>query len=106
MDLALRSVAFLWVSGEEKGLLGSQWFSDHISLPEGYKIVADINLDMVSRNDGKSIGITPSDKHADYSTLIPAAAPPPRKRVSQPNLTPMRSTSARTVTISPAKASR
>ena len=68
-----RSVAFLWVSGEEKGLLGSQWFSDHITLPEGYKIVADINLDMVSRNDGKTIGITPSDKHADYSTLIPAA---------------------------------
>jgi Peptidase family M28 len=68
-----RSVAFLWVSGEEKGLLGSQWFSDHVSLPEGYKIVADINLDMVSRNDGKTIGITPSDKHADYSTLIPAA---------------------------------
>jgi hypothetical protein len=69
-----RSVAFLWVSGEEKGLLGSQWFSDHITLPDGYKIVADINLDMVSRNDGKTIGITPSDKHADYSTLIPAAS--------------------------------
>jgi Peptidase family M28 len=68
-----RSIAFLWVSGEEKGLLGSQWFSDHISLPAGYKIVADINLDMVSRNDAKTIGITPSDKHADYSTLIPAA---------------------------------
>jgi hypothetical protein len=68
-----RSVAFLWVSGEEKGLLGSQWFSDHSTLPAGYKIVADINLDMVSRNDGKTIGITPSDKHADYSSLIPAA---------------------------------
>ncbi len=68
-----RSVAFLWVSGEEKGLLGSHWFSDHMTLPDGYKIVADINLDMVSRNDGKTIGITPSDRHADYSTLIPAA---------------------------------
>ena len=30
-----RSVAFLWVSGEEKGLLGSQWFADHVSLPSG-----------------------------------------------------------------------
>jgi hypothetical protein len=68
-----RSVAFLWVSGEEKGLLGSEWFSEHISLPEGYKIVADLNLDMVSRNDGHQVGITPSDKHPDYSTLIPAA---------------------------------
>jgi acetylornithine deacetylase/succinyl-diaminopimelate desuccinylase-like protein len=65
-----RSVAFLWVSGEEKGLLGSKWFSEHVTLPEDYKIVADINLDMVSRNDGTSIGITPSDKHADYSTLV------------------------------------
>ncbi len=68
-----RSVAFLWVSGEEKGLLGSEWFSDHTTLPKDYKIVADINLDMVSRNDGKTIGITPSDKHADYSTLVTAA---------------------------------
>lgn len=72
-DRPARSVAFLWVSGEEKGLLGSAYFSDHVSLPEGYKIVADINLDMVSRNDGKQVGITPSDKHPDYSTLIPAA---------------------------------
>ena len=59
--------------GRGKGPVGSQWFSDHVSLPADYKIVADINLDMVSRNDAKSIGITPSDKHADYSTLIPAA---------------------------------
>ena len=68
-----RTIAFLWVSGEEKGLLGSQWFSDHSPLPADYKIVADINLDMVSRNDAKQIGITPSPKHGDYSTLIPAA---------------------------------
>ncbi len=68
-----RSVAFLWVSGEEKGLLGSQWFADHMTLPEGYKVVADINLDMVSRNNASEIGITPSDKHQDYSTLVPAA---------------------------------
>ena len=67
-----RSIAFLWVSGEEKGLFGSDWFADHSPLPAEYKIVADINLDMVSRNDGKQVGITPSPKHADYSTLIPA----------------------------------
>src|SRR4029077_20135365 len=56
-----RSVAFLLVSGEVKGLLCSKWLSDHVTLPDGYKIIADINLDMVSRNDGKTIGITPSD---------------------------------------------
>jgi len=68
-----RSLAFLWVSGEEKGLLGSEWYSEHRILPEGASIVADINLDMVSRNDAKSIGVTPSPKHADYNSLIPAA---------------------------------
>jgi hypothetical protein len=68
-----RSVAFLWVSGEEKGLLGSQWFSDHMTLPDGHKIVADINIDMVSRNDPKKVSLTPSPKHGDYNTMIPAA---------------------------------
>jgi hypothetical protein len=69
-----RSIAFLWVSGEEKGLLGSRWFSEHVSLPEGFKIVADINIDMVSRNDGKSIGVTPSERHPSHSNLATLAA--------------------------------
>ncbi|QEH32501.1 Aminopeptidase S [Aquisphaera giovannonii] len=68
-----RSVAFLWVSGEEKGLLGSQWFAGHMTLPEGYKVVADINLDMVSRNDPHRIGVTPSPRHDEYNALVPAA---------------------------------
>jgi Zn-dependent M28 family amino/carboxypeptidase len=68
-----RSVAFLWVSGEEKGLLGSQWYSDHVTLPEDYKIVADINLDMVSRNNPHKIGVTPSPSHEKYNTLVTAA---------------------------------
>jgi Peptidase family M28 len=68
-----RSVAFLWVSGEEKGLLGSRWFSEHISLPGDYKIIADINIDMVSRNDGKSIGVTPSSSHASHTNLVTLA---------------------------------
>jgi hypothetical protein len=68
-----RSVAFLWVSGEEKGLLGSHWFADHMSLPTDHKIVADINLDMVSRNDPKKVGVTPSPEHGDYNSLVPAA---------------------------------
>jgi hypothetical protein len=68
-----RSVAFLWVSGEEKGLLGSHYFAEHGSLPADYKIVADINLDMVSRNDPRKIGITPSPKHSEYNSLVPEA---------------------------------
>ena len=68
-----RSVAFLWVSGEEKGLLGSHYFADHLTLPDNDKIVADINLDMVSRNDPRKIGITPSPRHPEYNSLIPVA---------------------------------
>ena len=68
-----RSVAFLWVSGEEKGLLGSKWWSEHMTLPDGCEIVADINMDMISRNDPDKIGVTPSAGHPDYSTIIPAA---------------------------------
>ena len=68
-----RSVAFLWVSGEEKGLLGSHWFADHPTLPADSKIVADINLDMISRNDRKKISITPSPQHGQYNSLVPAA---------------------------------
>ena len=44
-----------------------------MNLPTDYKIVADINLDMVSRNDSKKIGVTPSPKHGDYNSLIPMA---------------------------------
>ncbi len=68
-----RSIAFLWVSGEELGLLGSAWWADHMTLPDNYEIVANINMDMVSRNDPNLISATPSPDHPDYSTLIPAA---------------------------------
>ncbi|GIW86788.1 MAG: aminopeptidase [Isosphaeraceae bacterium] len=68
-----RSIAFLWVSGEEKGLLGSRYFSDHVTLPEGYRIVGNINMDMVSRNDAHQIGITPSPQHPKFSSLTQQA---------------------------------
>jgi len=40
-----RSVQFLAVTGEEKGLLGSRYFAAHPTVPG--RIVADLNLDMV-----------------------------------------------------------
>jgi hypothetical protein len=43
-----RSVLFLWVSGEEIGLFGSRYYSDHPLLPLRNTIAA-INLDMVGR---------------------------------------------------------
>jgi hypothetical protein len=44
-----RSVIFLAVSGEEKGLLGSQYFSENPTVPIE-DIVMNINVDMVGRN--------------------------------------------------------
>jgi len=44
-----RSLAFMTVSGEEKGLLGSQWYSDHPTLPLE-QTVANVNIDMIGRN--------------------------------------------------------
>ena len=44
-----RSVIFLAVSGEEKGLLGSEYFSENPTVPID-RIIMNINVDMVGRN--------------------------------------------------------
>jgi len=40
-----RSVIFLWITGEEKGLLGSRYFAEHPTVPAS-SIIANINTDM------------------------------------------------------------
>jgi hypothetical protein len=45
-----RSILFLHVSGEEKGLFGSRYYSDHPLIPID-KTVANINTDMIGRVD-------------------------------------------------------
>ena len=40
-----RSIAFVAVTGEEKGLLGSRYFAAHPTIPRGH-IVANVNTDM------------------------------------------------------------
>ncbi|GAB4038050.1 M28 family peptidase [Spirosoma gilvum] len=64
-----RSILFLTVSGEEKGLLGSQYYADMDPVLPLDKTVADLNIDMVGRVDdlhqGKSsnyIYVIGSDK--------------------------------------------
>lgn len=47
----LRSVMFLWVSGEEVGLFGSQAYVENPLVPLD-KTVADLNMDMVGRVKG------------------------------------------------------
>lgn len=43
-----RSVIFLWVAGEEKGLWGSQYFNQFPPI-DIKKVVADLNMDMIGR---------------------------------------------------------
>ena len=45
-----RSVLFVAFVGEEKGLLGSEWYSDHPAFPLDQH-VCDLNMDMVGRFD-------------------------------------------------------
>ncbi|HEX5436239.1 MAG TPA: M28 family peptidase [Gemmatimonadaceae bacterium] len=45
-----RSMLFVWHVGEEKGLLGSQYFTDHPTVPRD-SIVTQLNMDMVGRGD-------------------------------------------------------
>ncbi|MFO7894326.1 MAG: M20/M25/M40 family metallo-hydrolase [Longimicrobiales bacterium] len=61
-----RSVLFVAVSGEEKGLLGSRWFADHPTVPLDV-MVANVNLDMVARNAPDSIVVIGQE----YSSLGP-----------------------------------
>ena len=45
-----RSILFVWHVGEEKGLLGSAYFTDHPTVPRD-SIVAQLNMDMIGRGD-------------------------------------------------------
>jgi hypothetical protein len=45
----LRTIVFAWVNGEEKGLLGSQYYTSNPVFPMD-KTLLDINLDMVGRS--------------------------------------------------------
>lgn len=46
-----RSMLFMTVAGEEQGLLGSEYYSDHPVFPLD-KTVVDLNIDMIGRRDG------------------------------------------------------
>ncbi len=47
-----RSILFMWVTGEEKGLLGSEYYANNPIFPLE-KTVVDVNVDMVGRVDNK-----------------------------------------------------
>ncbi|HET7584204.1 MAG TPA: M28 family peptidase [Gemmatimonadaceae bacterium] len=49
-----RSILFVWHTGEELGLLGSRWYTDHPTVPRD-SIVAQLNMDMVGRGDSTDL---------------------------------------------------
>ena len=68
-----RSVMLMWVSGEEKGLLGSRAWTLDPYLPEGMVPLCNINIDMIGRNAADELAITPTSKHPAYSALTKVA---------------------------------
>jgi hypothetical protein len=68
-----RTALFVWHGAEERGLLGSRWYSGHPTV-EKSKIVAVLNADMIGRNHPDSaalLGVQPP--HLNSNALVAAA---------------------------------
>jgi len=63
-----RSIVFLNVSGEEKGLWGSEYFADHPTVPLA-NVVANLNIDMVGRNWRDTI-VAIGKEHSDLGATL------------------------------------
>jgi Peptidase family M28 len=69
-----RSLLFVWHTGEELGLFGSEWFTSHPTVPID-SIVAQLNIDMIGRNDPDSLYfIGPRSAPNGQSTVLGAIA--------------------------------
>lgn len=67
-----RSLLFVWHTGEELGLFGSEWFTSHPTVPID-SIVAQLNVDMIGRNDPDSLYlIGPRSAPNGQSTVLGA----------------------------------
>jgi hypothetical protein len=67
-----RSIVFLTVSGEEKGLWGSAYFANYPTVPVE-SMVADINADMIARNWPDSIVVI-GKEHSDLGATLDEVA--------------------------------
>ena len=63
-----RSMIFLTVSGEEKGLWGSEYFSENLPVPAS-QIVANLNIDMIGRNWPDTIVVI-GKEHSDLGETL------------------------------------
>jgi hypothetical protein len=75
-----RSVLFIWHAAEESGLLGSEYFTDHPTVPRD-AMIAHINMDMVGRNHPDSLFLVGSGRlsteYAGWVEEANAALPEP-----------------------------
>jgi len=67
-----RDLLFLWFTGEEKGLLGSQAYCEHPLYPME-KTFLMINMDMVGRGDPRKLNIGGLWKHPEWEKRVRAA---------------------------------
>jgi putative aminopeptidase FrvX len=49
-----RSILFIWHAGEEEGLWGSEYFTDHPTVPRD-SIVTELNMDMIGRGHADDV---------------------------------------------------
>ena len=67
-----RSLVFMTVSGEERGLWGSAYFADHPTVPIA-DVVADLNSDMVGRNSKDTVAVI-GREHSNLGTTLDSVA--------------------------------
>jgi Zn-dependent M28 family amino/carboxypeptidase len=71
-----RSLVFMTVSGEERGLWGSAYFADHPTVPLA-SVVADLNSDMIGRNAKDTLAVIGREHTNLGATLDSVAAAHP-----------------------------
>jgi Zn-dependent M28 family amino/carboxypeptidase len=67
-----RSLVFMTVSGEERGLWGSAYFAEHPTVPLG-NVVADLNSDMVGRNAKDTLAVI-GREHSNLGRVVDSVA--------------------------------
>src|SRR5207249_2036870 len=71
-DRPKRSLVFMTVSGEERGLWGSGYWADHPTVPLA-NVVADLNSDMVGRNSKDTVAVI-GREHSNLGTTLDSVA--------------------------------
>src|SRR5256885_585770 len=67
-----RSLVFMTVSGEERGLWGSAHFADHPTVPLA-GVIADLNIDMVGRNAKDTVALI-GREHSNLGVTLDSVA--------------------------------